>query len=229
MPDAEHATHNTERADAKVVPLRAVLFDVDGTLLDTTEFIYGGFDHTLAAHGYPEVERTAYARVMGAPLGDCYAALAPGCDPELLCETHRTWQTGNLHLSVPFPDAAAVLHRLTVAGLRLAAITSRSRRTSVHTLELAGLAPFLDLVLSFEDVHAIKPDPAPLLLALERLGVPPIAAVMVGDTDADILAGHAAGVRTVGVTYGFHGPEVAAARPDATIDSLGALLDLLQV
>lgn len=205
-------------------PVRAVLFDVDGTLLDTTEFIYGGFDYTLAAHGHPRVERAHYARVMGKPLEVCYGELAPGCDPALLCETHRTWQAGNLHLSTAFPEALHVLRTLQAAGLRLAAITSRSRRTSVQTIERAGLAAYLDLVLSFEDVTAIKPDPAPLLLALERLGVPPAAALMVGDTDADILAGRAAGVRTVGVTYGFHGPDILTHAPDLTIDILADLL-----
>ncbi len=208
-------------------PIRAVLFDVDGTLLDTTEFIYGGFDHTLAAHGHALVERADYARVMGKPLDVCYAELAPGGDPALLCETHRTWQTDNLHLAAAYPDAIAVLRTLHGAGLRLAAITSRSRRTSVHTVEEAGLAQYLDLILSYEDVTAIKPDPAPLLLALERLAVPPAAAVMVGDTDADILAGRAAGTRTVGVTYGFHGAAIHAARPDATIDRLAALPSLV--
>lgn len=207
-------------------PIRAVLFDVDGTLLDTTEFIYGGFDHTLATHGHPAVERTAYARVMGKPLEVCYVELAPGCDPVLLCETHRTWQGGNLHLSVPFGETVEVLRTLSDAGLGLAAITSRSRRTSVHTIEQAGLAGYLDLILSAEDAPAIKPDPAPLLLALQHLGVPPEAAVMVGDTDADILAGRAAGVRTVGVTYGFHGSDILNHAPDWTIDRLDQLLPI---
>lgn len=207
-------------------PLRAVLFDVDGTLLDTTEFIYGGFDHTLAAHGHAAVQRPRYAAVMGKPLDVCYTELAPGCDPVLLCETHRTWQADNLHLSTPYPETIRVLRALRDAGLRLAAITSRSRRTSVHTIERAGLAEYLDLILSAEDVTAIKPDPAPLLFALERLDVPPAAAMMVGDTDADILAGRAAGVYTVGATYGFHGTEILAHAPDATIDTLADLIPL---
>jgi HAD superfamily hydrolase (TIGR01509 family) len=220
-------TKYSERSAQNAELVQAVLFDVDGTLLDTTEFIYGGFDHTLAAHGYPPAERAAYARVMGKTLVDGYVALAPGCDADLLIETHRAWQAVNLHLSVPYPDAVQVLRTLRDAGLRLAAITTRSRRTSVRTIEQAGLADYLDLILSFEDVPAIKPDPAPLLIALERLEVPPAAAVMVGDTDADILAGRAAGIRTVGVTYGFHGAEVLAAGPDVTVDRLGDLLGIL--
>jgi pyrophosphatase PpaX len=207
-------------------PIQAVFFDVDGTLLDTTEFIYGGFDHTLARHGHPVVTRTDYARVMGKPLDVCYAELAPGCDPVLLCETHRTWQAGNLHLSIPFSETVDVVRALSDAGLRLAAITSRSRRTSVRTLELAGLGGYLDLILSAEDVTAIKPDPAPLLLAMSHLDVTPAATLMVGDTDADILAGRAAGVRTVGVTYGFHGVEIHRSSPDMTIDSLSDLLPI---
>jgi pyrophosphatase PpaX len=206
---------------------RAVLFDVDGTLLDTTEFIYQGFEHALAVHGYPVRARAALARVMGQPLARCYSAFAPGCDADLLCETHRTWQQGNLHLAVPYPEAAGVLHALRDAGLHLAAITSRSRRTSVETIIRAGLADYLDLVLSAEDVTRVKPHPEGLLLALDRLGVPPGEAVMVGDTDADILAGRAAGVRTVGVSYGFHGELMTGHAPDAIIHRLDELPPLL--
>jgi pyrophosphatase PpaX len=207
-------------------PLQAVLFDVDGTLLDTTEFIYQGFEHALRTHGYPARSRADFARVMGWTLSAGYLELAPGCDDALLCRTHRAFQTRNLHLARPYPDAAAVLGALRDAGLRLAAITTRSRYTSTDTLVLAGLAEYLDPVLSFEDVANIKPHPEPLLLALDRLGVPPESALMVGDTDADILAGRAAGVRTVGVTYGFHGSGVAAHTPDLVID---ALLELLPI
>lgn len=207
--------------------LRAILFDVDGTLLDTTEFIYQGFEHALRMHGYPARDRADFARVMGRTLSAGYLELAPGCDDAVLCQTHRAFQTQNLHLARPYPDAVVVLRTLRDAGLRLAAITTRSRHTSTDTLILAGLAEYLDVVLSFEDVTNIKPHPEPLLLALDRLDVPPDAALMVGDTDADILAGRAAGVRTVGVTYGFHGPEVAGHAPDALIDALAELLPLV--
>jgi HAD superfamily hydrolase (TIGR01509 family) len=209
------------------IPPRAVLFDVDGTLLDTTEFIYQGFEHALAAHGHDPRGRHEYARVMGKPLEVCYELLAPDGDAMLLTETHRVWQAGNLHLARPYPEAERVLRALHDAGIRLAAITSRSRRTSVQTVIDAGLADYLDLILSAEDVEQIKPHPAPLLHALRHLDVPPIAAVMVGDTDADVLAGKAAGVRTVGVTYGFHGYDVVAAGPDTTIADLADLLPLL--
>lgn len=209
--------------------IRAVLFDVDGTLLDTTEFIYGGFDHTLAAHGYPVPARSSYAPVVGPPLRQGYELLAPGCDADRLCETHRAWQSANLHVSRPYADAEPVLRALHGAGLRLAAITNRSRITSVDTIARAGLSRYLDLVLSAEDVSNIKPHPEPLLRALTTLGARATEAVMVGDTPVDIEAARAAGVGAVGVSYGFHGPALAGARPDALIHSLRDLPALLGV
>lgn len=210
-------------------PVRAVLFDVDGTLLDTTEFIYQGFDHALSAHGYATRSRAEYARLMGKTLDAGYRLLEPDCDTALLIAAHRAFQQQNLHLARPYPDAAPVLRALRDAGLRLAAITSRSRLTSLDTLALAGLAEELDLVLSFEDVTQVKPHPEPLLLALDRLAVRPEEALMVGDTDADILAGRAAGVRTVGVSYGFHGAAIAAHTPDVLIHTLRELVPLCGV
>ena len=91
------------------MPIRAVLFDVDGTLLDTTEFIYQGFDHALTLANLRPRTRAEYATVMGKSLAATYELLVPGCDAEALCEVHRSWQDRNLHLAMPFPDAALVL------------------------------------------------------------------------------------------------------------------------
>lgn len=201
-------------------PIQAVLFDVDGTLLDTTEFIYQGFVHTLAHHGHQPRTREELGAIMGQGLDRCYAALAPGDDPAVLVETHRSWQGENLHLSVSFPGVEDALSRLRDAGMRLAAITNRSRRTSVVTLERAGLVHYFAVVLSFEDMPRAKPEPDGLLIALERLGVAAEYAVMVGDTDNDILAGKAAGMRTVGVSYGFHGHAITDHNPDVVVHAL---------
>ena len=209
------------------LPARAVLFDVDGTLLDTSEFIYGGFEHALAAHGLPVPDRAALAAVIGPPLALCYQLLVPAGDLASLIASHRAWQLDNLELCRPFPGAVAVLRELRAAGLRLAAVTNRSRVSAHRSADLTGLTPYLDLLLAAEDVARQKPDPEPLLLALDRLGVAASEAVMVGDTYADILAGRAASVRTVGVTHGFHGTAVAEHAPDALIDSLGELLALV--
>src|SRR5206468_2618435 len=133
---------------------------------------------------------------------------------EALIETHRSFQEGNLHLAGAFPGAAEALATLQDAGLALAAVTSRSRRTSLVTLELAGLLPFFGAVVSAEDCPELKPDPAPLRLALGLLGRDALGAAMVGDTPHDIEAGRALGMVTVGATYGFYGPSLADHHPD---------------
>lgn len=207
----------------------AVLFDVDGTLLDTTEFIYQGFAHTLAAHGQPPRTREELVPIMGGGLDRCYAVLAPEVDPLAMVETHRAWQGENLHLSVSYPGVEAMLTHLRDAGIKLGAITNRSARTSVRTLERAELVRFFDVILSFEDMPRAKPEPDGLLLALERLGVTPEHAVMVGDTDNDILAGKAAGMRTVGISHGFHGLGVADHNPDVVVHSLAEVAGALGV
>src|SRR5690606_32419695 len=106
------------------------------------------------------------------------------------------------------------------SGVRMAAVTSRSRITSLATLELAGLMPYLGAVVSAEDAEAVKPHPAPLLRALKLLGADPEGGAIAGDTRHDVNAGQAIGLLTVAATYGFHGDDVLASRPDRVIGSI---------
>lgn len=200
-----------------------ILFDVDGTLLDTREYILGGFEHALAAVGFPVPSRDFLVAQIGHPLEQIYRELA-GADLEpRLTELHRAFQSANLELSVAFPGVADVLSRLASAGIPMAAVTSRSRRTSVRTLELAGIASCFSAVISAEDSPAMKPDPAPLLLALERVGAVGRRAVMVGDTEHDVYAGKRIGAFTVAALYGFGAGRALAASPDCTIADITEL------
>lgn len=208
------------------VLLRALLLDVDGTLLDTREFILAAFEHAAAVHGFPDPGRDVLARQVGRPLEEIYARLAPGVS-EPAVATHRAFQAANLDLVVPFPGACEALAALKARGLALAAVTSRSHRTALPSLEVAGLADTLDVVIAAEDAPALKPDPAPVLLALARLGCEPAAALMVGDTEYDVLAGRAAGVVTVAATYGLHGTAVLEAEPDWQLESIAELVHLV--
>ena len=203
-------------------PITTVLIDVDGTLLDTREFILRAFEHSIARHGLAYPGRAHMAAQVGLPLEEIYAAIHPNLEPALV-ESHRSFQEENQHLAVAFPGTAETLARLRERGLQLAAVTSRSRRTSVRSLEVSGLIELFDAIVSAEDAAALKPDPAPLRHALAVLGADSTGAVMVGDTAADILAGRALGIRTVGVTYGFGGRSVLEHAPDAVIEDIAEL------
>ncbi len=205
----------------------AVLFDIDGTLLNTKEFIYQAFEYTFKSHSLPEIPRDELAKMIGKPLENIYKHFAPSHDMNSLCEIHRAFQIKNLHLSIPFPNTKNTLNAIKEAGMKIAAITSRSQRTSVHTLELAGIKDKIDVVISMEDGGKHKPDPESLLKALEQLGVKPEKAVMVGDTDVDILAGKNAKTKTIGVTYGFHGKRIVKSNPDYVIDDITKIIPII--
>ncbi|MGH2634170.1 MAG: HAD family hydrolase [Tepidiformaceae bacterium] len=207
---------------------RTLLLDIDGTLLDTREFIYSAFEHTIRANGLTPTGRTELQRVMGLPLEEIYGSMG-ATDPWAMVAAHRAFQGENLHLSFAFPGVIGVLERLRAAGIAMAAVTSRSRGTSLRTLEDAGLDGFFAAVVSAEDTIELKPDPAPLRLALALLKAPVETAAMVGDTAHDIVAGRAAGMKTIGVTYGFNPQAVIDARPDWTIASIAELPAVLRL
>jgi len=205
----------------------AVLFDVDGTLLDSTEFVVNALRHALQTHGLPVPSASAVARIMGPPLAECYQRVAPGHDPAPLIATHRAWQREHVHLIQAYPGAADALRRLRAAGVRLAAVTARSRVSSLGTLDSAGLASLLEFTISAEDTARPKPYPDPLHLALDRLGVSPPRAAMVGDTVTDIEAGRAAGVVTVAALYGFAGESLAGAGADHCIRAVEEVVPIV--
>lgn len=204
------------------MPLITVLFDVDGTLLDTREFIFAAFEHALTQGGVALPEREWLSAQVGKPLEQIYASLAETAI-DVLVEAHRSFQAANLHLSVAFEGAAETLARLRDEGVALGAVTSRSRRTSLLTLEQSGLAPYFGAVVSAEDTELLKPHPQPLSKALGMLGRSAEHAAMVGDTPGDVEAGKALGMLTVGATYGFFGPGIAASAPDHLIGDVREL------
>lgn len=204
----------------------AALFDVDGTLLDSADFVLGAVEYTLRQHHLTPPPRSELARYMGPALAETYRRLAPHLDAAQLCAMHRAWQQQRVAQQPvrAFPHAAEVLTQLRAAGVRCAAVTARSRVSSLGTIESAGLGGLLELVTSLEDAPRAKPHPDALLLTLSRLGVAACDAVMVGDTAADIAAGRAAGMVTVGVLYGFFGAALAEYHPDYLIADLRELV-----
>ena len=109
----------------------------------------------------------------------------------------------------------------------MAAVTSRSKKTSHQTLKDSGIFDFFETVISVEDTENLKPHPEPLLKALADMGELPQRAVMIGDSHLDIEAGKAAGTKTIRVTYGFHKEKLNDPEPDYLIYDIKDLLDLL--
>jgi pyrophosphatase PpaX len=211
-------------------PPAAILFDVDGTLLDTRAYILGAYRVTCDTHkvAYPGDE--FIENNVGRKLEDVYLEFAPANLLPILIATHRAFQRGNVDLVRPFAGVRDVLERLRVERIGLGAITSRSKLTSGPTLQVNGLLQYFNILVSAEDVPKLKPDPEPLRFALEALtAVRPWAnetAVMVGDSVFDVQAAKAFGIPAVAVTYGIPGLRVLDSGPDAAVASFTELLDL---
>jgi len=207
---------------------KAILFDVDGTLLDTKEFVFQAFKHAMKLHYDREITwEDDLTPLMGKMLDVMFQRLTGENDVDRLITTYRDFQSKNLHLSNPYKDTKYTLEKLKQSGFKLAAVSSRSSENVQTTLELAGIMEYLDVIITGDIVKNPKPDPEPVRLALTRLGVEPEFAVMVGDTDVDILAGKSAGVSTIGVTYGAHGAGIKDFAPDFVINNISEILPLI--
>ena len=182
----------------------AVIFDADGTLLDTREFIFQALERTLGEHGHTVPSRDVFTSYMGAHLVDMYAALAPDGDVAKLVAHHRELHDGELlYLVAAYEGLHELLKHMRDQRMKLGVCTNRGAGAR-DLLRQIGILGDFDAVVTADDVKKHKPDPEGLLQALDNLGVSAARAVMVGDTPADIGAGINAGVAfTIGVTHGF--------------------------
>ena len=194
----------------------AVLFDLDGTLVDTVPFVLACVRHTFQGYGRGPTDAEWLAG-MGTPLRTQLAALArsPGGRraalrplPGLLARAPRR-DDGALPRGRPRWCAA-----LRAAGHPLAVVTAKLASGAERTLRHVGLWEAFDVVVGADTVARCKPDPMPVRHALERMGRPAAEAVMIGDSAHDLVAGRGAGTATVGVLWGAVGREVLAPHAD---------------
>jgi pyrophosphatase PpaX len=207
---------------------KAVLFDVDGTLLNTKEFVFQAFKHTIKFYYKRDITwEKDIVPLMGRRLEIMFQGLTGEQNVDLLVRTYRDFQNSNLHLSEPYLRTEETLRKLKQLGIKLAAVSSRSSENVGSTLELAKILNYFDAVITGDQVKNPKPHPEPIKKALKKLKVLPSEAFMVGDTDVDILAGKAAGTKTIGVTYGSHGEGIKDFDPDFVVNDISEILEII--
>lgn len=202
-----------------------VLFDLDGTLIDTNELILRSFAHTSQVHLGRPWTKEELLPYFGLPLREQLQRLAPGRVEELLATYSRFNEAEHDRLARPVPQARRVLYALQQNGLKLGVVTSKRRHLAERALRRFRLLTYLQVVVCCEDTERHKLYPEPILLALERLEARAADALFLGDTPYDLQAGKAAGVRTAAVAWSLLPREqLAAWRPDFW---LSRLVDLL--
>ncbi len=209
--------------------VKAVFFDVDGTLLDTSEFIFQAFEHSFKTHGLSSVARGEMAKQIGKPLSICYQLFTSLEEVGHLMESHNLFQSANIHLAVPFPNTRVTLRKLKQKNIDLAVISARTRKSLLNTLTIGRIAEYFDVIYTPDEIVSMKPHPEAVIKALDYFKLKPEDALMVGDTISDIQAGMSAGVKTVAAAYGFHGKEIEQVNPNFVIYDIKELLSIVSM
>lgn len=211
-------------------PFDAVLFDLDGTLLDSIALILASYHHTLAHHGLPPQPDAVILEGLGTTLEAQLARWEP--DPRAIAAMIETYRAHNLahHDAMvrPYPGVSEIVHDLAARGVALGVVTSKRRDGTLRGLRALGLSAVFDVLVCADDVGRAKPHPEPVLRALDALGTSASRAAFVGDSTHDMESGRAAGVHTAAVLWGpFSRTALEATRPNSVIESPRSLRSLL--
>lgn len=208
-----------------------VIFDLDGTLVDTAPDIRVAANILMRENGLPEldIERVRGLIGQGARglIVRAFQASGKRLDDDSLaaleCRFIDVYGSAIARLSRPFPGVEVALDALTAAGAKLAICTNKRASLALKLLDELALAPHFAALATPETVGAVKPDPAHLLAAIEGAGGRPERAVMVGDSLSDARAARAAGVRLILVDFGYAEVPAAAMEPDVLIGHFSEL------
>lgn len=206
-----------------------VLFDFDGTLVDTTELIIKSFQHVLR----PRLGRVIAAEEVfpyfGMTLRDGLAPFVPDRPDEVekMITEYRRFSNEHFDDLINLcPGVKEGLKQLRAAGIKMGVVTSRARQTTLYGLQLFELQDYFPVIVAMDDVSSYKPQPEPVLRGVELLQLEPAEAVMIGDSPHDILAARAAGVTSVAAGWSKIPRErLLASRPDAIVDSMAEFVE----
>lgn len=225
-----------ERSEGRRSPVDAVLFDLDGTLLDTTEAIMSSLRYTVERFTGQPVDMEKLRPVMGLPLADIFAVLTPDHVQES-CDAYveHNMRVHN-DLVKPYPGVLRTIEVLKRCGVKRALVTSKRRETATLGMEITGLSSAFDATVCWGETAKAKPDPGPVLLALNLLGLTDAVGevIFVGDSPWDVRAAKNAAplvpglrITTAAVTYGATAAAVLQKEnPDYLLDSITKVLPL---
>ena len=216
--------------------INALLFDLDGTLIDSAPDLGAAADKMRTDRGMPSLPLADYRPMAGAGargmLGVAFNTAPSHADFEMLKEEFfKNYEACMTERTYAFEGVANLIAQLDQAGLKWGVVTNKSERFTLPLTRAMPLFNTAQTIVSGDTTPHAKPHPAPLLEAARQIGVPPERCLYVGDDERDIIAGRAAAMPTVAAAYGYLGAmsDTAHWNADATIATPAALLSLLQL
>lgn len=211
--------------------LECVLFDLDGTIIDTNELIISSFMYALKENGLAPLTREEIIPHMGTTLQQQMRVFSGQEDVDgILEKSYRSYNM--LHhdeLVRAFPHVNETIAELSRRGIKLGIVTTKIRPTTIKALEMFDLLKYMDTIVTVSDVTEPKPHPEPVLTAVHKLGVDPRKTLMVGDSTVDIQSAKAAGVYAAGVAWSLKGEETLRKYdPDYIIHDIRDIFDIVE-
>jgi pyrophosphatase PpaX len=208
--------------------INTVLFDLDGTLINTNELIIESFLHTLNAYYPSKYQRADVLPFLGPTLYETFGTLNPEKMEEMVKVYRKFNHEQHDTLVTEFETVFDTVKTLHEQGFKLGIVTTKIRDTVNMGLKLTQLDQFFDVVVTLDDVENAKPHPEPILKALEQLGSSPEDAIMVGDNHHDVEAGKNAGTKTAGVSWSVKGREyISSHNPDYLLETMSDILPIV--
>jgi pyrophosphatase PpaX len=210
--------------------IQAVLFDLDGTLIDSIRLILDSYHHTLTQHNLPARTDEDWLKGVGTPLSVQFSEWRES--PEILEAMIATYREYNLKhhddMVTVYPGVLEAVREIKAAGTQTGLVTSKNRPGALRGLKLVGLEALMDVLVCADEVINPKPHPEPVEKAVALLGADPASTVYVGDSIHDMHSGRAAGVKTAAALWGpFGRSHLESASPDYWLETPRDLVRLI--
>jgi phosphoglycolate phosphatase len=219
--------------DRAVFPFRTVIFDLDGTLIDSAADVGAAVNRVLADHGLDPIEGDAQVALMGeggrVRTRKAFAMRGVELDDAALSarvrDFVRYYAENPLERTRPYPGVPQTLQRLAQAGVRLGVCTNKYEKSARDILLKLGLMPPIEDAAGADSFDVRKPHPGHILNLLARMGADPATALMVGDSIHDVEAAHAAGLPVIVVSWGYTLTPARDLGAERVIDRFAELID----
>lgn len=211
-----------------MLPIDTILFDLDGTLVDSNDLILETFRRTYQVH-FPmkKFTHSDLIQMMGPPLSETFASMTDSSDvAKDMINTYRSiYKEIEFDYIKPYPNVIECLKTLKNAHFNIGIVTTKFKVSAIPSLKHYGLDQYIDVIIGLDDVTNHKPHPEPIKKALARFNHQ--GAVMIGDSPSDLLAGTNAGILSCGVDWSYRKEEIKKLNPDFWLDDFSHLYQMI--